>query len=277
MSLIPTEQKTLLALVAQHVESRRPVKTMIIQAARNAKGGAARGQVLADLHSLARYGLIKQHDDGWTPTGDGLKEAAAIKNGKAPTAPAPDPEPADEPKAEAPPVRPKSRDTLRPRQHTAPKPVTREATDPPKSRGVSSCGQCGAPLTPDERRYYDGQCEDCELASLSEMQEDTAIETVKALGHERIPKPCRWRGLDALTAAPDLSQYHDATLQTELRELLMGLGMRSAEAARALGADDPRRGDLVDLGEACRVLDSTLKTTLIAPGRAPATDGRGER
>lgn len=133
MSLTKNEQKALLALVGEYQENPRPISTLIVMAACNASAGHQQDAMLVALSSLKRQGLVEMRGDAWWPTWDGRGEVLLIEMNTRQGIPEP------EPLAEAPPVRPKSRDALRPRQLTAPRPVTRPEPSPD-----FVCQECGA-------------------------------------------------------------------------------------------------------------------------------------
>lgn len=152
MSLTKNEQHALLALVEEHDESPRPVSTLIVMAACNARAGHQQDAMLVALASLKRQELVDMRGDAWWPTWDGRRAARMIKTGTVPAAPAP------EPLAEAPPVRPRSRDTLRPRQTVAPKPMTRPAPTSPVASPAPEepASGCRTPLSAGPREACGG-------------------------------------------------------------------------------------------------------------------------
>ncbi|CAM3308343.1 hypothetical protein [Halomonas lysinitropha] len=154
MNLPKNEQRALLALVEEHDENPRLISTLIVMAACNARAGHQQDAMLVALASLKRQGLVDMKGDAWWPTRDGFRAARMIKTGTVPAAPAP------ESLEEAPPVRPKSRDTLRTRQGAAPKPVTRPdpaapAFDDPDSP-EEPAADCHTPLAADLAIEGDG-------------------------------------------------------------------------------------------------------------------------
>jgi len=112
------ETKVLAELAQQCAETRRPVATLIVMAACNARSTADQDRVLLVLASLKRQGLVSQQGDQWAATPAGRKVAAGE--------PAPSPSKA----AEKPKPASRPRDTLRPRVGGAPRPVTRPVTPP---------------------------------------------------------------------------------------------------------------------------------------------------
>ena len=143
MSLKTKELSILAAVAQQCAEARRPISSLIVMAACNARTGIEQDKVLVHLASLKRQGYVTQEGERWEVTPEGHKAARQAMTEAA--TPSRDPEPIQE----KPPVRPKSRDTLRPRQLTAPRPVTRSepaavkesftaATPAPASPGPSS-------------------------------------------------------------------------------------------------------------------------------------------
>lgn len=117
---VKTKELSILAAVAQQcVETRRPISSLIVMAACNARTGIEQDKVLVHLASLKRQGYVTQEGERWEVTPEGHQAARQHIAQAATPSQEPEPIPAK------PPVRPKSRDTLRPRQHTAPKPITR--------------------------------------------------------------------------------------------------------------------------------------------------------
>jgi len=119
VSLKTKELSILSALAQQCAETRRPISSLIVMAACNARTGIEQDKVLVHLASLKRQGYVTQEGERWEVTPEGHQ--AARQHITQAATPSQEPEPIPE----KPPVRPKSRDTLRPRQLTAPRPVTR--------------------------------------------------------------------------------------------------------------------------------------------------------
>ncbi|SDO29109.1 hypothetical protein SAMN04487957_10567 [Halomonas shengliensis] len=122
---VKTKELSILAAVAQQcAETRRPISSLIVMAACNARTGIEQDKVLVHLASLKRQGYVTQSGERWEVTPEGHQAARQAMTQAAMPSRAPEPIP------EKPPVRPKSRDTLRPRQLTAPRPVTRPESAP---------------------------------------------------------------------------------------------------------------------------------------------------
>lgn len=128
MTELTYEHKVLIALAKEFAEARRPVRTLIVLAACNAKTGNQQDGVISALVHLKRKGLVAQLLDSWSVTTDGRKAAHHL-SARAPSSKPSAPEP--------PPCRTemdsgfkrarKVRDTLRPMVGGAPRPVTRPA------------------------------------------------------------------------------------------------------------------------------------------------------
>lgn len=123
MTELTYEQKVLIALAKEFAEARRPVRTLIVLAACNAKTGNQQDGVITALVALKRQSLVVQHEDSWSVTADGRKAAQHLDAGMPSSKPATPAEPIGsgfkQPR--------KVRDTLRPMVGGAPRPVTRPA------------------------------------------------------------------------------------------------------------------------------------------------------
>ncbi|MCE8042458.1 hypothetical protein HOP60_09860 [Halomonas daqingensis] len=125
------EQKVLIALAKEFAEARRPVRTLIVLAACNAKTGNQQDGVITALVALKREGLVAQVLDSWSVTADGQWLAKRLDSGSSASKPDVPAEPIEsgfkQPR--------KLRDTLRPMVGGAPRPVTRpiEQTPAPKA------------------------------------------------------------------------------------------------------------------------------------------------
>ncbi|MBB3142803.1 hypothetical protein [Halomonas organivorans] len=144
------QAKVLTGVVSEHRQTRRGVPIMILQAYCNARATAEQDRVLNALVELRRLELVVVTGEavwpspGWmervhpeTATDDAPTNHSAADN--------------------LPPVRPKSRDTLRPAVGGAPKPVTR----PAQPKGCDACasppGQHHAPECPAVNAYQAGR------------------------------------------------------------------------------------------------------------------------
>ncbi|KAA0014412.1 hypothetical protein F0A17_01820 [Billgrantia pellis] len=129
---IDIENATLMALAKEHAEARRPVTTLIVMAACNAKTSAQQDKTLVALASLKRQGLVVQHCDRWEVTADGHIAARQLMAQETLPQPGAEPIPMERGFKSR-----KVRDTIRPMIGGAPKPVTRSVPAPTIKESLS--------------------------------------------------------------------------------------------------------------------------------------------
>ncbi|NIC05241.1 hypothetical protein [Billgrantia bachuensis] len=138
------EQKVLIALAKEFAEARRPVRTMIVLAACNAKTGNQQDGVITALVALKRQSLVVQHEDSWSVTADGRKAAQHLAAGLPPSNSASPAQPIEagfkQPR--------KLRDTLRPMVGGAPRPVTRQVEQTPAPKAPATVKTEQSPAQP---------------------------------------------------------------------------------------------------------------------------------
>ncbi|MCK2183531.1 hypothetical protein [Halomonas getboli] len=207
--LTKLQAQVMQAVTSEHQQTRRGVPMVIVQAYCNARSDCDQDRVLNALTKLRAAGLIHVK-------GEAVWPAPAAMDHVAPGAPLDDepaagPQPNTAPAADRDtraPVRPASRDTMRPRAGGAPKPVTRPAPISVATADLKTCRLCRVTFRrPDEAPIPEDLCERCHNAR-------------EAVGWSTIPEPesIRYatRGDDLVVPSSPFYQPAGITLSLEL-------------------------------------------------------------